>query len=60
MVLAVALGALALAACGSDSADPAEAVLAAATTVPPAPTAGQPLRQRRLSLCPLQCLCLQR
>ena len=44
MVLAVALGALALAACGSDSADPAEAVLAAATTVPPAPTAGQPLR----------------
>ena len=39
MVLVLALGARALAACGSDSADPATAVLAAATTVPPAPTA---------------------
>lgn len=39
MVLAVAFGALALAACGSDSADPATAVLAAATTVALAATA---------------------
>lgn len=39
MVLAVALGALALAACGSDFPDPATAVLAAATIVPPAATA---------------------
>ena len=39
VVLAGALGALALAACGSDSADPATAVPAAATTVPPAATA---------------------
>ena len=39
MVLAVAFGALALAACGSDSADPATAALAAATTVALAATA---------------------
>ena len=39
VVLAGALGALALAAFGSDSADPATAVPAAATTVPPAATA---------------------
>lgn len=42
IVLAVALGALALAACGSDSAAPATAVPPAATSAPPAATSAPP------------------